>query len=165
MSINTLEDVYHDQLQDLYSACQQSLKITTELGRSATDDALQRALKDGANGISDGMQQIAKLCVDHGIDPNGEHCKGMEGLVKEARAHVLEEDFGDDAARDAMIVTQYQRMAHYAVAGYGCLRAFANRLGHDSDGAILSECLDASYSGDRRFTEIATSGLNAAAAA
>lgn len=164
MALNDLKDVYHDQLQDLYSACKQSMAATTELGRAATDDELKRALNDGVQGIADGMEKLTELCNDHGIDPNGEHCKGMEGLVKEARAHGLEEDFGDDAARDAMIITQYQRMAHYAIAGYGCLRAFANRLELDGDGTVLTDCLDACYDGDRRMTDIATGGINRAAA-
>ena len=165
MAMNNLKDVYLDQLQDLYSACKQSLDATTKLGRAAKDQDLSEALIDCSQGIAEGMEKIASLCNDHGIDPTGEHCKGMEGLVKEAHAHALEEDFGDDDARDAMIITQYQRMCHYALAGYGCLVAFANRLGLDGDGAVLQECLDQTYDGDRRMTEIATKGgVNKAAA-
>lgn len=164
MAMNSLKDVYLDQLQDLYSACKQSMEVTTQLGRAATNDDLQRALKDGANGISEGMDIIASICADNGIDPTGEHCKGMEGLVAEARAHGLEQDFGDDDARDAMIISQYQRMVHYALAGYGTAVAFANRLGKDGDAARLQECLDNTYDGDRRTTHIAIHGVNQAAA-
>ena len=164
MSMNDLKDVYVDQLQDLHSACSQSAKITAELAEKATDEALVKALKAGVSGIEDGMATLRALIEGHGADPGGEHCKGMEGLVREARAHALEESFGADAVRDAMIVTQYQRMAHYALAGYGCLVAFAGRLGLDDEAKKLTECLDATYGGDRHMTEIATSGLNAAAA-
>lgn len=164
MTLQSLEDVYHDQLQDLWSANTQSLEIVTELGRAAKDKNLSEALIAGANGIQDGITKIAEICQQHDIDPNGEHCKGMQGLVKEAKAHVLEGDFADDDTRDAMIITQYQRMVHYGLAGYGCLVAFANRLGHDADGAVLQECLDKTYDGDRTMTEIASGGINAAAA-
>ncbi|MEH6647262.1 ferritin-like domain-containing protein [Sulfitobacter sp.] len=166
MPLNNLQDVYFDQLQDLHSACKQSLEATTELGRAATDKELSEALIAGANGISQGMDKIKSLCSEHDLDPDGEHCKGMEGLVKEARAHGIEQEFGDDAARDAMIITQYQRLVHYALAGYGCVVAFANRLGFDEDGAVLQSMLDETYDGDRRMTEIATrsDGLNKAAA-
>lgn len=156
--MNTLRDVYHDQLQDLYSACKQSLDATTALGRAADDKELSEALIAGSKGISTGMDKIASICADHDLDPEGEHCAGMEGLVKEVHAHVLEEDFGDPAVRDAMIITQYQRMVHYALAGYGCLVAFANRLELDGDAAILNEQLDHTYDGDRHMTEIATKG-------
>lgn len=164
MTLNTLEDVYHDQLQDLWSANKQSLSVLTNLGQAASDKGLSKALIAGSNGISDGMDKVAEICSKHDIDPNGEHCKGMEGLVAEAKAHVLDAEFGDDATRDAMIITQYQRMVHYALAGYGCLVAFANRLGHDDDGAVLQECLDNTYDGDRTMTAIATGGVNAEAA-
>ena len=164
MTIASLKDIYHDQLQDLYSACKQSLEITTELGRAAKDEDLSRALIDGASGISAGMDDLRSLCADHDIDPDGEHCKGMEGLVNEARAHALEEDISDDDARDAMIITQYQRMVHYALAGYGCLVAFANRQDLDGDAAVLQKHLDNTYDGDRRMTDIATGGVNKKAA-
>jgi ferritin-like metal-binding protein YciE len=161
--MNSLEDVYHDQLQDLWSANRQSLDIVTALGRAASDEALSEALVAGSNGINSGIEKIAEICSAHGIEPNGEHCKGMEGLVSEARAHVLDATFGSDEVRDAMIITQYQRMVHYALAGYGCLVAFANRLGQDGDGAVLQECLDRTYDGDRTMTAIATGGVNEAA--
>ena len=163
MTMNTLKDVYLDQLQDLWSANKQSFEVVNELGRAASDKALSEALIAGANGISEGMEKVAELCAKHDIKPNGEHCKGMEGLVKEAKAHVLDAEFGDDDVRDAMIITQYQRMVHYALAGYGCVVAFANRLEEDGDGAILQKCLDDTYDGDRRMTDIASNGINAAA--
>lgn len=164
MTMQCLEDVYHDQLQDIWSANKQSLDVVTALGRAANDKELSEALIAGANGISDGMQKIAEICSTHDIKPSGEHCKGMEGLVKEAHAHVLDAEFGDNAVRDAMIITQYQRMVHYAIAGYSCIVAFAHRLGHDDDGAVFQECLDHTYYGDRRMTQIATGGINKAAA-
>lgn len=158
MTMNSLHDVYIDQLQDLYSACKQSLESTNALGRAATDKELSEALIAGSNGIAEGMDKLKSICAAHDINPDGEHCKGMEGLAKEAKAHVHDAHFGDDATRDAMIVTQYQRMVHYALAGYGCLVAFANRLDLDEDGAVLEKLLDDTYDGDRRMTQIAMNG-------
>jgi len=165
MKMDTLQDVYHDQLQDLHSACAQSLDATTKLGRAANHKELNKALISGAQGISDGLDTLKSLCVKNNISPTGEHCKGMEGLVAEANAHVLDAEFGDSDVRDAMIITQYQRMVHYALAGYGCLVAFANRLGKDDEAAQLQTMLDHTYDGDRHMTRIATKGgVNKAAA-
>ena len=163
MAMNDLKDLYIDQAQDIYSADKQSAKITAELARAAKDPELVKALEAGVDGIHQGMEMLQKLIEGHGAKPSGEHCKGMEGLVKEARAHALEEEFGSDDVRDAMIVTQYQRMVHYAIAGYGCLHTFAHKLGLEDEAKQLKEALDASYDGDRRMTEIATGGVNAAA--
>ncbi|MFC7705148.1 ferritin-like domain-containing protein [Plastorhodobacter daqingensis] len=163
MAINSLKDLYIDQLQDIHSANTQALDVTRALAEAAKNRDLRRALQAGVEGIGKGIEAVEKIVRAHDADPAGEHCKGMEGLVKEARAHALEEEFSDDDTRDAMIITQYQRMVHYAIAGYGCLVAFASRLDLSDDAAALQECLDHSYSGDRTMTDIATGGVNQAA--
>lgn len=160
MSIDTLEDLYIEQIKDLHSANSQALEITKEMAAAASDPNLADALSAGADGIQKGIETITTISEGHEESPSGEHCKGMEGLVKEARAHAIEESFGEDATRDAMIITQYQRLVHYAIAGYGCLAAFADRLELDNDKAALKECLDASYEGDRTMTALATGGIN-----
>ncbi|WP_209426225.1 DUF892 family protein [Pararhodobacter sp. SW119] len=162
--MNDLKDVYLDQLQDLLSANKQAKEATRKLTLAAKNEALSRALERGMDGIDDGCAKLKEIIAAHGADPEGEHCKGMEGLVREARAHAIEEDFGSDAARDAMIVTQYQRMAHYAIAGYGCALAFATQLGLKDEAKKLQDMLDAAYAGDRTMTEIAESEINEAAA-
>ncbi|MBW4709530.1 ferritin-like domain-containing protein [Roseobacter sp. YSTF-M11] len=160
MSIDTLEDLYLEQLKDIYSANKQALTVTKEMATAASNKGLADALTAGADGIQDGIDAIEMISKRHDESPSGEHCKGMEGLVKEARAHAIEETFGEDATKDAMIITQYQRLVHYAIAGYGCLAAFADRLELDDDVAVLNKCLDASYDGDRTMTELATAGIN-----
>ena len=164
MAMNGLKDVYIDQCQDLYSACKQSLEATRALQGAAKNDELRQALQAGAEGIQDGMSKVEAIVRKHGADPTGEHCKGMEGLVKEARAHALEEEFGDDDARDAMIIAQYQRMAHYAIAGWGCLAAYARKLDLQEDAATLKNNLDSTKHGDQHMNDIAENTVNAAAA-
>ncbi|WP_411838631.1 DUF892 family protein [Paracoccus sp. ME4] len=164
MSMNTLKDLYLDQLKDLYSACKQSMPVVTEMGRAATSRELAEALIAGNEGIARGMEALAGLCNQHGEDPTGEHCKGMEGLVTEARKHALQAEFGNADVRDAAIITQYQRLTHYAIAGYGCVLSFANRLGLDGDGAVLRDCLERTRDGDLHMTRIAETEVNDAAA-
>lgn len=160
MSIDTLEDLYLEQLKDIYSANKQALDVTNAMADAANDKGLTDALNSGAKGIQSGIDALEAIAKRHDETLSGEHCKGMEGLVKEARAHALEETFGEDATKDAMIITQYQRLVHYAIAGYGCLAAFADRLELDDDVIALKKCLDASYDGDRTMTELATGGIN-----
>ena len=164
MTMNTLKDLYIDQLQDIYSANRQALKATKELHEKASSDELKSALKAGVKGIEDGMEQVKGLIKSHDADPRGEHCKGMEGLVAEARAHAVEADIADDDVRDASIITQYQRMTHYGIAGYGTARSFANRLGLQADCKVLQTCLDQTYGGDKHMTSIASGEVNKAAA-
>jgi len=162
--MDNLKDVYIDQLQDLYSANRQAAKIVDELAKAASSTVLREALERGVDGIRDGAQNLETLIRAKDANPSAEHCKGMEGLVREAKAHALNTEFGMDAVRDAVIITQYQRMAHYAIAGYGCAAAFAKQLGLDDDAATLSGMLDAAYSGDKTMSEIAEQKINERAA-
>ncbi|MBD59367.1 MAG: hypothetical protein CL808_04510 [Citromicrobium sp.] len=164
MALNSLKDVYIDQLQDLYSANRQSIEATRKLAGKARDPELKDALERGVEGIQRGIDTLKPIIEGHDAKPTGEFCKGMEGIVKEVEAHVLNADFGEDAVRDAMIITQYQRMTHYGIAGYGCVAAFAKRLGLDGEAAKLNECLDNTYEGDRRMTDIAVGDVNKQAA-
>jgi ferritin-like metal-binding protein YciE len=164
MSIQNLKDLYIDQLQDIYSANRQSLEATRQLREMASADDLRSALDAGVNGIEEGIAKVEVLIKGHNADPTGEFCKGMEGLVKEAKAHAINADIADADTRDASIITQYQRMTHYALAGYGTAAAFAKRLNLEQDAAILDKCLDDTYGGDRTMTAIATGEVNKEAA-
>jgi len=160
MSLSTLKDVYIDQLKDLYSANNQAIKLTEDLIEAASDSGLKTALEDSNEGTREGMKVLETILSEHDSSTKGEFCKGMEGLVKEAHAHALGADFSDSAVRDAVIISQYQRLAHYAIAGYGCLTAYARRLKLDKDFQRIQVCLDNTYGGDRRFTGLATQGIN-----
>ena len=165
MAITNLTELYVDQLQDIYSANRQSLEATKKLRENASESDLKSALDDGVKGIEDGLNQVKSLIEKHDADPTGEFCKGMEGLVKEAKAHAIDAPIEDNDVRDASIITQYQRMVHYGIAGYGTAHAFAKRLGLNDDAATIGKCLDETYDGDRRMTEIASREVNEAAAA
>jgi ferritin-like metal-binding protein YciE len=164
MTISTLRDLYIDQLQDLYSANRQSVKVTRELKEAAHSDELRKALDAGVSGIEQGMELIKGLIENHDANPRGEHCKGMEGLVAEARAHGIEADIEDEDVRDASIIAQYQRMTHYGISGYGTASAFASRLGLDDDASVLAQCLEDTRGGDKHMSLIASGEVNPAAA-
>lgn len=164
MTISTLKDLYVDQLQDLYSANRQAVKATRELHEAAHSAELRKALSAGAEGIEEGMAEIKRLIEGHDANPRGEHCRGMEGLVAEARAHGVEADFADADVRDASIIAQYQRMTHYGISGYGTLAAFARKLGLEKDAGVLAKCLEDTRGGDKKMTAIASGEVNPAAA-
>ncbi len=164
MAKTTLRDLYIEQVQDMHSACIQSQGMTRRLADAATAQDLTAALIDGVKGIERGRDTMDQMARAQGAEATGKHSKGMEGLVAEAQSHVFDTDFDDDDVRDAAIIAEYQRMAHYAISGYGTIRAFAERLGLKAERDASQDCLDKSYDGDKRFTEIAESHVNRDAA-
>jgi ferritin-like metal-binding protein YciE len=165
MSIDTLQDLYVHELQDNYSANGQMVKVVGELREKASDDQLRQMLDKSIVKIREHNERIADLVRAEGEDPTEEHCKGMEGLVKEARKHGIEESYGDPAVQDAAIIAQMQRMTHYGICGLGCAKAFAQALGKEDAVRELDRDLGDIYSGDTYLSRIAESKVNEDAAA
>jgi ferritin-like metal-binding protein YciE len=164
MALEDLKDLYVAELQDLYSANRQARALTEKLAAAASDEQLSRALKDGVRGIDSGLEVVGRLVERHDAAKDAELCRAMQGLVREAETHVLEGDIADPDVRDAAIIVQYQRMVHYALAGYGSVAAFAKRLGRMEEAEQLADCLEQTRQGDERMTALAEDGINAAAA-
>ena len=165
MSIDSFKDLYIDHAQDCYSALKQSAEFSSKLHSAASDGELKSAIERSIKASKDAMGEMERVIRGHDADPDGEHCKGMEGLIVEAQSHALDEDFAEPELRDAMIIAQYQRLAHYAIAAYGTSAAFAKRLGLSDDAKMWESQLDGTYDGDRAMTKLAETEVNPDAAA
>jgi ferritin-like metal-binding protein YciE len=144
----SLNDVYTDEMKDLWSANDQMTKAVKAMSAKAHDPELKEALAESIAEIEKHAKTLKSLISGAGAEVQKEHCKGMEGLVKEATKHI-----GPDAPKssdllDIVIIAQYQRMSHYGLAGFGAAAAYAKALGkkdhHDKLAKIVSEI----YAGD-----------------
>lgn len=160
MAINNLKELYIKELKDLHDANKQANATTEKLIEAASDSDLKNALKRSIEGTQEGNTHIEAILEAHDEKAGGVHCKGMAGLTKEAEEHVLKTEYGDDSVRDAMLISQYQRMAHYAITGYGSVEAYAKRLGALEDAQKLETCKEQTMEGDLRFTKLAEGGIN-----
>lgn len=158
--MQSLQDVYIAQLQDLYSSNRQTLDLLPQLDEKSSTDALHDALRKSKSSIETQNERLAHLVKKHNADPDGEHCEGTAGLVREAREDVGEAKEGP--VRDAVIIASFQRIAHYAIAGYGTCKALAGRLGHKDDVEALKTAVEQAEEGDELFTEIAESDVHPA---
>ena len=154
-----LEDCYTHELADHWSANEQMGAILPEMAEAATDETLKKRLSDAAEHIKQNTAQVKALLDDCGVHGK-EHCKGMEGLVAEARKHALDAGIEDGAVRDAVLIAQYQRMCHYGICGFGTAKAFAQAIGKQDHVDKLDELTSSIYDTDENFTAIATSGVN-----
>lgn len=157
-----LWDCYTEELADLWSANDQMEKVVRELAGKAGDAELKTKLEKGADGIAKHTRAIQTLLDDCAVNAK-EHCKGMEGLVKEARKHALDADISDNDVRDVIIVAQYQRMCHYGICGFGTSKAFARALGKSDHVEKLDAITDDIYDTDENLSNLAERSVNLAA--
>jgi len=162
--MDTLKELYIDQLQDIWSANEQAHRLTEQFAKKASDEQLMETLERSVQRIKEHNARLEQVIRDHGASPSAEHCKGMEGLVTEAKRHALEKDYSKDAVRDAQIISQYQRIAHYGIAAYGTCRAVAEQLGFNDEAKQLAQDLEDVKKGDSVLNHIALDSVNQRAA-
>lgn len=155
-----LMDLYIDELQDLQSANDQMQRFVKKLISKASDEQLKQMLTTAEEKIGQHTQALKQLVVDQGEKASKEHCKGMEGLVEEARTHIFEEGPKKGPVLDALIIAQYQRMTHYGLAGFGTAAAYAKALGLKDATKQLKELTKDIYNGDEFANRLAETSVN-----
>ena len=160
----TLEDLYIHEIKDIHSANKQAAETTAMFGRKIENADLVAKLEKAVDGIKSNNEVLDTVAEAHGKKASGVHCKGMEGLCEEAKKHVLHSDYADESLREAACIAQFQRITHYALAGYGTARAYAEQLGDEKGVEHLKALLDDGYEGDRAFTDLAVDHINKMAA-
>ena len=163
--IETLQELYVDELKDLWSANDQMAKALTKIVKQATDGKLKDMLEKSQDGIAKHTDVLKALIEGQDEKLKKEHCKGMEGLVAEALKHTIEEAPKTGPVLDAAIIAQYQRMTHYGITGFGTVAAFAKALKLDDDANKLEAAVKDMHSGDDMMSELAESAVNIEAVA
>jgi ferritin-like metal-binding protein YciE len=75
----TLNDVYTDEMKDLWSANDQMSKAVKAMSAKAHDPKLREALEESVAGIEQHAKALKWLISDAGAELQKEHCSGMEG--------------------------------------------------------------------------------------
>jgi ferritin-like metal-binding protein YciE len=153
MKIESLRELYLEELQDLYNAEQQLIKALPKMAKAASSDDLKAAFEEHLEKTRGHAQRIETICEQMGEKAQGKKCRAMEGLVKEG-GEVIEEDM-EDGIKDAALIAAAQRVEHYEIAGYGCVRAYATKLGDEEAADLLSQTLDEEKEADETLNGIA----------
>ncbi len=163
--ISTLQELYVDELKDLWSANDQMAKALTKITPQASDAKLKDMLKASQPGIATHTELLKTLIEAQDERVKKEHCKGMEGLVAEAIKHTIDDAPKSGPVLDAAIIAQYQRMTHYGITGFGTVAAFAKALKLDEDHNQLEAAVKDMHRGDDLMSELAESAVNVRAGA
>ncbi|CAN5466635.1 ferritin-like domain-containing protein [soil metagenome] len=155
--LNSLKDLYAHQLRDLYSAETQLIEALPKMSAAATNQDLKKAFQEHLEETRIHAERIAEICQRRGIDPTGETCNAMKGLITEAEKTLSEWSIPEVC--DAALIANAQRVEHYEMAGYGATRTYAGLLDYDDDKDTLEKSLDEEGDANQLLTKIATGGL------
>jgi len=158
MKLKTLQDLYVEELRDLYSAENQILKALPKMAKAASSAELKAAFTEHLEQTKGQVERLEQIFAELDEKPTGKKCKAMEGIVEEGSDMIAED--AEPFVKDAGLIAAAQRVEHYEMAGYGTVRAFALHLKMNKAAKLLEQTLAEEEETDKKLTELAEGIIN-----
>jgi ferritin-like metal-binding protein YciE len=162
MSLDSLEKLFIEELKDIYNAEKQLTRALPRMAKAAESDALREAFTLHTKETEGQIQRLERVFKEVGQAVRGKKCKGMEGLIEEGKEKMEEE--GEPEVLDAALIASAQKVEHYEIAAYGCLRTYAELLGYSEAAQLLQQNLEEEEATDKKLNQLAEGGINEQAA-
>ena len=163
MSLDSLQNLFVTELKDIYNGEKQLVTALPRISKAARSPQLAEAITKHLKETEGHVVRLEQIFQSLGLAVRGKKCKGMEGLLEEGK-EIMEEE-GQESVRDAALISAAQKVEHYEMAAYGCLRSYAQILGHNDAAKLLEQTLKEEEAADEKLNELAEGGINEAAAA
>ncbi len=158
LEFNSLEDLFLEQIGDLYDAEQRLTQALPKMAEAAHSPALKKAFQSHLRETKGHVTRLERVFKQFGKTPERETCAAMKGLISEGEDMI--HATGDPHVKDAALIAAAQRVEHYEMAGYGTVRAFAEELGRNDVASELQKTLDEEGNADKILTQIAEQEAN-----
>jgi ferritin-like metal-binding protein YciE len=162
MKMKSLQDVFVDQLQDIYDAEKRIVRALPKMAEAAGNQQLREGFLQHLEQTRHHVERLEQAFQNVGAKARGKTCAAMKGLLEEGEEVI---DMNAEAdVRDAGLIAAAQKVEHYEMAAYGCLCTWADQLGHENVRNLLHETLEEEKQTDAKLTELAEQHVNAHAA-
>ena len=163
MKMLTLEDLFVQELRDIYNGENQIIKALPKMAKAASSPDLKQAFENHLAQTEEQVERLDRIFKKLGKKPTGKKCKPMEGLIEEGK-ELMEMD-AEPAVLDAALIAAAQKVEHYEIALYGCLCTWAKLLGYTTAQHTLHQTLEEEKRTDEKLTQLAERQVNLQAAA
>lgn len=162
-ALNSFDELFVEQLQDLYDAEQRITKALPKMAAAAHNPALRSAFQEHLRQTENQVTRLDKVFQSIGKSPQTKTCEAMKGIIEEGSEIVSSN--GDPDVKDAALIAAAQRVEHYEISAYGTARTFAERLGKSEAARLLDETLAEEKDTDKKLNMLAEKAINPKAAA
>jgi ferritin-like metal-binding protein YciE len=152
MSAENLQELFVEEVRDIYDAEKQLVKALPKLAKAAESAELRGAFEEHLEITRAHVGRLEEVFKLLGVAARGKTCEGMKGLIEEGQ-EAMEEMEG--TVLDAALIASAQKVEHYEIATYGTLATFAEVLGMEDAKDLLGQTLDEEKEADQKLTEIA----------
>ncbi len=156
--IETLDDLFLHQLQDIYYAENQITKALPKMIDKATAPELKKSFEIHLRETEGQIARLEQAFEALDQKPKAVTCPAIDGIIKEANE--VAGEVADKAVLDAALIASAQAVEHYEITRYGTLIAWAQQLGHTQVVPLLQATLDEEKATDDKLTTLAESKAN-----
>jgi ferritin-like metal-binding protein YciE len=162
-TIDSLETLLTNELRDLLDVENRLTKVLPKLAKASANEELRTAFEEHLDETQEHVTRVEKALKIMGAPIKAKPCHGIRGIIDEG-SEMMQEDYEEDALKDAAIIGGAQRAEHYEIAAYGTVLAYAKQLGQDQIINLLKPTLEEEKAADEKLTQIAESVVNTEAA-
>src|SRR5271165_6153770 len=153
-----LQDLFTEQLKDIYFAEKQILRALPKMAKEAASPELKAAFEKHRDETEGHIERLNQIFESMGKPARGKTCEAILGIIDEAKE--IMEDFKGAEALDAGLASSAQAVEHYEIARYSALKTSAQEPGHSNVAKLLDATLQEGIKTDQLLTKIATSTIN-----
>jgi ferritin-like metal-binding protein YciE len=161
MKVNSLQELFVEELKDVYDAENQIIKALPKLIKATSSPKLREGLEEHLEQTKGQVERLEQIFDGLGEAAKAKKCDGIRGILEEGEKSISDGEKG--AVLDAGIIAGAQRVEHYEMAAYGSLKTWAAQLGNKDARQLLEETLNEEKAADKKLSEIAESSVNAQA--
>jgi ferritin-like metal-binding protein YciE len=156
--MKTLEDLFFDELSDIYDAEQRIVRALPKMKKAATSTDLQKAIEHHLKETEGHVKRLESVFKCFGKPAKGKKCEATVGLLEEGDE--IASEFKGSPAINAALIAAAQKVEHYEIASYGCLHEWASLLGSEKAAGLLQQTLAEEKAANGTLTELARSSAN-----
>jgi ferritin-like metal-binding protein YciE len=156
--MRTLKNLFLDELADRLDSEKRLVIAMPKMIKAATCACLRKVIETHLMETEQHITKVENVFRLFGEKPSVNKCDATIGILAEG-AEVASDNNGSPVI-NAALVSVAQKVEHYEIASYGCLREWAMLLGNKPASAILKEILGEEKAANMALIEVASSYCN-----
>ena len=126
MAMETIEELFEHELQDIYSAEQSLLDALEQMANESSDREIRKGFTQHRKETQGQIKRLEKIYKTLGRKPESSSCPGIEGLIKEKKAFMREKP--SDELLEFYNIGAAQKVERYEITAYEGLIDMAEKL-------------------------------------
>ena len=127
MAMQTIEELFEHELQDIYSAEQSLLEALEQMAQESSDREIRRGFTQHRKETQAQIKRLDKIYKALGQKPESGSCPGVEGLIKEKKLFMREKPSSE--LLEFYNIGAAQKVERYEITAYESLVDMAEKLG------------------------------------